>query len=55
MTANVICHSWTGHSGGSQISTTSTLQPWIWAIGPGNAVASDDQDADINKHASYGS
>lgn len=33
---------------------TSTLQPWIFAVGPGKAVASDSQDADFDQHANYG-
>lgn len=55
MTANVVCRNCTGRSGGAKLNAMSTKQPWIWAVGPGKAVASDAQDANIDQHANYGS
>jgi hypothetical protein len=54
MTANVICRNCTQWSGGNSVDTTSTKQPWIYAAGPGQPISSSSQDAEIEKHKTYG-
>ncbi|KAK5215731.1 hypothetical protein LTR72_011218 [Exophiala xenobiotica] len=53
LTADIQCFNCTQYSGNS-IDITSTEQPWIWAIGPGDHVRSNSQDADIEQHSHYG-
>ena len=54
MNANIICRNCTGKAGVTTLDTGSAKQPWIWASGPGKAVSSDSQDADIDQHGNYG-
>ncbi|KAJ9635652.1 hypothetical protein H2204_005612 [Knufia peltigerae] len=53
LTADIKCLNCTKYSR-NPIDTASSAQPWIWAIGPGDPVTSNSQDADINKHSHYG-
>ncbi|KAK5309025.1 hypothetical protein LTR93_012280, partial [Exophiala xenobiotica] len=53
LTADIQCFNCTQYSGNS-IDITSTEQPWIWAIGPGDHVRSNSQNADIEQHSHYG-
>ncbi|MCJ1326762.1 hypothetical protein MMC10_003427 [Thelotrema lepadinum] len=59
MYANVVCQCCSSWSGGS-LDTTSTKQPWTWAIGPGKSGVSgtrrDSPRANvvIQQHADYG-
>jgi len=53
LTADIQCFNCTQYSGNS-IDITSTEQPWIWAIGPGDPVRSNSQNADIEQHSHYG-
>ncbi|KAI1617989.1 hypothetical protein EDD37DRAFT_250963 [Exophiala viscosa] len=53
LTADVQCFNCTKYSGNS-IDITSAKQPWIWAIGPGDPVRSNSQNADIEQHSHYG-
>lgn len=53
MIADVICHGCTQWPGGS-LDKDSTAEPWIGAIGPGMAVTSDEENANIQQHSDYG-
>lgn len=54
MTANVLCYNCTSWTGGRGLTIQDNNQPWIWATGPGQAQGSNNQDAEIEKHAKYG-
>jgi hypothetical protein len=54
MAVDAICRNCTQHLGSNSVDTTSAKQPWIYAIGPGQPVSSDSQDANIEKHSNYG-
>ncbi|KAL9086336.1 MAG: hypothetical protein Q9159_004236 [Coniocarpon cinnabarinum] len=53
MMAEFVCYGCTTWSTG-QLSTTSTSQPFIYALGPGGQTGSDDPNAAIHKHEAQG-
>lgn len=54
MSANIICRNCTNWSSGTTVDITSKKQPWIYAAGPSQQLASSSQDAEIEKHSTYG-
>lgn len=54
MYANIIWRNCTTQSRARALDTASKNQPWIYAVGPGEHVASDSQNAEINQHKAYG-
>jgi flagellar biosynthesis protein FliQ len=53
MSAYIICYSCNKWSSGS-LDLTSTDAPWMWAAGPDQTLQSDNKNANIEEHASYG-
>ena len=54
MVVDFVCHNCTSWSGGT-LDLTSPVAPFIWAVGPGASVHSDDVNTQaIQQHSSYG-
>lgn len=53
MTANIRYYGTTWVKGGS-VDVTSTKESWIWALGPGTSINSDDVNEDLQLHSKYG-
>jgi hypothetical protein len=58
MIANIVCRNCTGDQSHQSADVSASLQPWIWATGPGdtgdNAVSTDAKDVNLNQHDNYG-
>lgn len=53
MTADFVCYGCSKWATGS-LDVTSPTASWLWAIGPGTAVASDSDAATIQMHSNMG-